>query len=368
VLERYQAAGARCLFTTATPIRLDGRGLGAIADVLVNGPTVASLTERGYLVRARVFAPSIPDLTGVHTAGGDFKQDELAGLMDNSRLIGDVVANWLAAGQGRPTVAFCVNRIHSEHLVAKFQAAGVTSVHVDANTPDTERDATWRKLANGQVQVVSSVGIISFGWDVPEVSCALLCRPTQSMALHLQQCGRVLRPHRTKQDAIILDHAGNTLRHGFVDDEREWTLEDKKKRKKSADEELPPDQLPRVCPKCMAVCRPTTKICACGYQFAVIARKPIEETEGTLHEILDKRTYSFAEYTAAAGNDAEDVGVQRIIQNAATRGWKPGAIHFQKAALFEARSRYRAAIGSDPRAHWNVPTLNSIVEMQGRRG
>jgi hypothetical protein len=118
----------------------------------------------------------------------------------------------------------------------------------------------------------------------------------------------------------------------------------------------------------MAVCRPTTKICACGYQFAVIARKPIEETEGTLHEILDKRTYSFAEYTAAAGNDAEDVGVQRIIQNAATRGWKPGAIHFQKAALFEARSRYRAAIGSDPRAHWNVPTLNSIVEMQGRRG
>jgi hypothetical protein len=99
----------------------------------------------------------------------------------------------------------------------------------------------------------------------------------------------------------------------------------------------------------------------------VIVRKPIEETEGELKEILDKRTYSFADYTAAAGSDANDAGVARIIQNAAARGWKPGAVWMQKRALFEARDKYRAALGGEPKPHWNVPTLNSIVEIESKR-
>lgn len=367
VIERYREAGARFLLTTATPIRLDGRGLGAIAEVLVEGPSVSELTERGYLVPARVFAPSVPDLTGVHSSGGDFNQTELAAMMDNSRLVGDVVENWRIAGRGRPTVAFCVNRSHSEHLAAKFQAAGVTALHVDANTPDAERDATWRKLADGRVQVVCSVGIISFGWDVPACSCAILARPTQSLALHLQQCGRVLRPHPGKPDAIILDHAGNTLRHGFVDDAREWTLKDKQKRKRCDDAKMPEHALPRVCPQCFRVAKPKAKLCACGYVFAVSIAREITESEGQLLEITDKQAYVIGDYVRAAGADSQDIGVQRIIQNASARGWKPGSVHMQKRALFEARDRYRAALGSEPKPHWTVAAMNSILEIQSKR-
>jgi superfamily II DNA or RNA helicase len=323
---------------------------------LVMGPSVAELMDAGFLTRYRAFAPSVPDLTGVHNVGGDYNQGELAGAMQESRLVGNIVQNWKQTASDRLSLLFAVNRAHSERMAAEFRANGIEADYIDGSMSKLERKAIMRRFGR-TTRVLCSVGLFTEGFDRPDIECLILARPTQSLALHLQMIGRGLR----------MDHAGNILRHGFPDDDRDWTLKAKKRRgKKSADEELPPDQLPRVCPKCMAVCRPTTKICACGYQFAVIARRPIEETEGTLHEILDKRTYSFAEYTAAAGNDAEDVGVQRIIQNAASRGYKPGAVFMQKRALFEARDKYRTALNSDPKPHWNVPTLNSIVEMQGK--
>jgi superfamily II DNA or RNA helicase len=364
---REQYASARLLGLSATPTRLDGSGFDDMYGELVMGPSVAELMDAGFLTRYRAFAPSVPDLTGVHNVGGDFNQGELAGAMQESRLVGNIVQNWKQTASDRLSLLFAVNRTHSERMAAEFRANGIEADFIDGSMSKLERKAIMRRFGR-TTRVLCSVGLFTEGFDRPDIECLILARPTQSLALHLQMIGRGLRIHPGKSDCIIMDHAGNILRHGFPDDDRDWTLKAKKRRgKKSADEELPPDQLPRVCPKCMAVCRPTAKICACGYQFAVIVRKPIEETEGELKEILDKRTYSFADYTAAAGSDANDAGVARIIQNAAARGWKPGAVWMQKRALFEARDKYRAALGGEPKPHWNVPTLNSIVEIESKR-
>jgi DNA repair protein RadD len=122
-------------------------------------------------------------------------------------------------------VSFGVNQAHALHIAEQFRLAGVECAYVDAETSDDERDRVWRDLDFGRLPVVSSVGIISYGWDHPIVSCCILGRPTESLQLHLQQIGRGGRPAAGKRDLRVLDHAGNTHRHGFYEDAREWTLD-----------------------------------------------------------------------------------------------------------------------------------------------
>lgn len=110
---------------SATPVRLDGRGLDAHFDVLVQGPSTAWLIEQGFLSPYRAFAPSKPDLSGVHSAMGDFKQDELEDAVNKPQLIGDAVEHWKRHAQGLRTVAFAVTVKHSLAVVDAFNAAGI---------------------------------------------------------------------------------------------------------------------------------------------------------------------------------------------------------------------------------------------------
>ena len=123
------------------------------------------------------------------------------------------------------TVVFATNVAHSTHIAAEFNAAGIPAGHIDGSTPIAEREETLRKLSAGELTVVSNCMVLTEGWDQPDVACAVLARPTKSLGLHLQMVGRVLRPSDGKTDALILDHAGNLLRHGFPEDEIAWTLD-----------------------------------------------------------------------------------------------------------------------------------------------
>jgi superfamily II DNA or RNA helicase len=288
VLARYP--GVPLIGMTATPIRLDGRGLGHVFQSLVECPTLAELTGMGYLVPTRVFAPPSPDVAGVHTTAGDYNQKELSAAVDLPTITGDIVQHWLKLARGRPTVVFAVDIRHSQHLAEQFQAAGVRAVHADANTPDEVRDRLWEDLAAYRTEVVCSVGIVSYGWDCPPVSCGVLARPTQSMALYLQQCGRILRVAPGKSDALILDHAGNTLRHGFVDDPREWSLDDAEIKARSKDKD-DPGLAVRMCKKCWFAFSIRLTVCPeCGWEYIPTARD-IQEKDGELREIKPERWY-----------------------------------------------------------------------------
>jgi len=288
VLDRY--TGVPLIGMTATPIRLDGRGLGHVFQAIVECPSVAELTGMGYLVPTRVFAPTAPDVSSVHTTGGDFNKKELSAAMDRSTLTGDIVQHWLKLARGRPTVVFAVDVQHSQHIAEQFRAAGVKVQHADADTPDDVRDRLWEDLAAYRTEVVCSVGIVSYGWDCPPCSCGVLARPTQSLALFLQQCGRILRPAPGKGDALILDHAGNTLRHGFVDEPRIWSLDDSeiKARGKSKDD---PGLAVRMCKKCWFAFSSRLSACPeCGWQYAGPVRD-IRNKDGELQEIKPERWY-----------------------------------------------------------------------------
>src|SRR6185437_15729827 len=131
---------AACVGLTATPARLDGRGLGELFDELVLGPSVGELQQLGYLVPAKGFTYEIPDLTGVRATGGDYNLGQLDIAMGKVLLGGDLVAEWKQHAAGKRTVVFAVNVRHSKLLVEQFVAAGVPAEHVDDSTPPTQRD------------------------------------------------------------------------------------------------------------------------------------------------------------------------------------------------------------------------------------
>ena len=268
---------------TATPIRLDGRGLADYFDDLVKGPGVAKLIKDKYLAPYKVFAPPLKiNLDKVKTLGGDYQKKELEKQIDSADIIGDAVQQYKKHADGLPAIAFCISIKHATDVCNKFKDAGYKAAIVHGEMKVDDRDKAIKGLGNGKIQILTSVDVISEGTDVPDVSAAILLRPTKSEGLYLQQVGRVLRPKEGKT-AIILDHVNSTRTHGFVDDKREWSLHSQKKKKKKG--ELAPHV--ETCKKCFATYKPTPVCPVCGYQ-AENRERFIKEEEGELEELKRK--------------------------------------------------------------------------------
>jgi superfamily II DNA or RNA helicase len=269
---------------TATPERLDGKGLSDAFDCLIRGPEVAWLIEQGFLTQPKYYAPPNQlNLDGLHVRGGDYARDEVAKEMDKPSITGDAVSHYRRICDGAPAVAFCASIAHAEHVAQAFCAAGYRATTLDGTLDRIERRKRVRGLSDGSIQILTSCEIISEGFDIPTVTAAILLRPTKSLGMHLQQVGRVLRIAPNKPHAYILDHVGNCLRHGLAEEERDWSLEGRKKRKKKAgdDEDAPPV---RQCPKCYACHVPAPHCPECGHTYEMKPRE-IEQKEGELVEL-----------------------------------------------------------------------------------
>ncbi len=220
---------AKILGVTATPLRLDGKGLGkppGYYDVMVQGPTVKELIEQGYLSQPIVYAPpSDIDLTGIRTKYGDYEKNELTNRIDKPKITGDVVEHYLKLCPGVPAIVFAASVKHAMHIADCFNAAGIPAMCIDGKMDSNIRKSAIAALGNGGLLVLVSCDIVSEGTDIPVVTAAILLRPTQSLGLYLQQCGRCLRPFPGKTHSIILDHVGNCFRHGMPDDDRDWVLD-----------------------------------------------------------------------------------------------------------------------------------------------
>lgn len=271
---------ARVLGLTATPWRLDGMGLGNFFEEMVIGPTVAELIDAGSLSPYRLFAPGTPDLSGVGTVAGDFSRSALSAAMDKPQIVGDAIGHYRRLCSGKRAVAFAAGVENSKRIAMQFREAGIMAEHVDGSMTVEERDAAVQRFRAGHTLVLSNADLFGEGFDVPAIEAAILLRPTKSLSLHLQQVGRALRPCEGKTEAIILDHAGNSLTHGLPDDEREWDLADREKRSRKAPAEFPV----RQCEECFFVYRPAPRCPQCGHAVEIKARE-IEVVEGTLQEV-----------------------------------------------------------------------------------
>lgn len=271
---------------TATPARTDGRGLSDMFDELVPGPSVAWLTERGYLAPYRAFAPRgpAPDLSGVHTRNGDYVREELEAVVDQVAIVGDAVDHYKRLVAPRSCLVYCVSRRHAHHVEEAYRAAGIDARYCAGDTEPGERRRIIEGLRRGDPPVVVSVDLFGEGLDAPGLAAVQLLRPTASLILHLQQIGRALRPEEGKEHAIILDHVGNIKRHGFPDDEREWTLAGRPKKKKDEEKKI----ALRTCDACLSIFKASLSACPhCGKRYVAQPSMGPEVVEGELKEITD---------------------------------------------------------------------------------
>lgn len=259
---------------TATPALASGAGLGRYFDAIVQPVSIKELIDQKFLVPSVCYGPSEPDLSKLDIVAGDYKKKDLGKIMTGTKLIGDVVKNWLRLAGDLKTLCFSVNVAHSKALKDEFNAHGVTAEHLDAYSDDNERDAVIEKFRSGQIQVLLNVGLYLEGTDIPEIEAILIARPTASLSLHLQLLGRGARPFPGKDYFLVIDNAGNIARHGYYEEDRIWQLTDKQQAAKA--EPIKPEKKLRTCAECSFIF--TGGVCPqCG--LAIKAYKKLIETE-----------------------------------------------------------------------------------------
>lgn len=274
---------AYVLGLTATPTRLNGSGLGSVFESLVLGATVKELIAEGNLAPYDYYAPPTkfdPKLARVRY--GEYVKSDVAAQIDDAMIIGDVVKNYKKYADGKRAIVYCISREHSEHIAAAFQKEGIAACHVDGDTASARRANCIAAFREGKINVLCNCELFGEGFDVPALDAVILARPTKSLTLYIQQAMRAMRrdDHNPKKRAVIIDHVGNVFQHGLPDEEREWTLEEKAKRKRMR--EVPPI---RQCPKCFAALPAQAKVCSsCGYVFRTEGRKATE-SDGQLVRI-----------------------------------------------------------------------------------
>jgi superfamily II DNA or RNA helicase len=322
---------AHLIGKTATPERLDGKGLGVEAggyfEALVLGPSAAWLVEQGWLARPKVFSWPGARNSKLRRRMGEFDLEQAAHAFGDRAAIGDAVSHYRRRLHPGTAICFCCTIEHAEQMAAAFRSAGIRAASVSGGTPAEERKRLIAGLGTGEVEVLSSCMIISEGTDIPSVGGAILMRPTASLSLYLQMVGRALRPAPGKQEAVILDHVGNAHRHGLPTDEREWNLAGRRRREGVS--------IPiKDCPLCFCSCPSAAQGCPdCGHLFLADERdeqrRGLQQVEGELvevtgaaarhrprpnHQLRPKRTHP------AAGCRT----YEELLQREQERGYKPG--------------------------------------------
>lgn len=350
-------AGTIVIGLTGTPERLDGKALGDVFDVMVEARPTHWLIDQGRLSGYDIYSTNVqPDLSGVKKSGGDYNREQLAEVMDNRVLVGDAISHWRRHANGMRTVVYCVNVKHSRHTAEAFNDAGIPAVHVDADTTEGELKDACEGLATGRYLILCNCELVIEGFDLSAqvgkditLECCILLRPTESLARYLQMVFRALR--KKPAPAIILDHAGCAMKHGLPDEDREWSLEGRKKgKRKKADEE--PEVNVQQCKYCFHIFRPGPDRCpACKNAVEKKTPKELRQIDGDLVKIdVDsvKRERKRNQGQARDLKDLVALGIRRGMKNpsgwavhvyCARSGRKPAPKDYQQAKQLLAEVR-----------------------------
>lgn len=219
------------LGVTATPRRLDKRGLGrhadGVFDVMVEGPNTRWGIEKGFLSRYKIAIPpsDYQNFLRRANAGSDFSRESLLEADRKSQIIGDVVANHLRFASGKQTILFTSSVETGRLMEKKFKDVGISAKFLSAESTDKDRLDGVLDFRDKKTRILINVDLFDEGFDVPGIECVQMARATMSVSKYLQMVGRGLRPLTGKDHLILIDHVGNVTQHGLPDAKRRWTLD-----------------------------------------------------------------------------------------------------------------------------------------------
>lgn len=311
VAETWAAITARLpsaylLGLTATPVRSDGQGLRDAFDELVVGSTIAELVALGVLAPCDVVGPARRQ-----------SQLSMAPFEAHQR-----------HAVGRPTVAFCATIAESRALVAALTEQGVSAAHLDGSTPTKRRDAILEDFAEGRLDALSNVAVLTEGWDCARAEVLLLARGCDSPGTLLQILGRGRRfGADPSKRCLLIDLCGAVHQHGMPDSDREWTLDGLRAPPKSASETV------RQCPECGAVYEASKHPRACPNGH-VPPPQPVREVKPAAVTFI----------TSTASREEMQAEFDRLSTLARERAWKATAVPVmfkQKFGFWPSRMRER---------------------------
>lgn len=308
---------------TATPCRLDGRALGDVYQDLVTGITVKELIAAGRLAPYEYYAPFTVDSESVSVTRGDYVLKELDQLMNDRAIYSNALESWKKLAYGQKTIAYCASVKHAEKVAETFNLAGIKAMAVSGNTKN--REQIMHDFRDGKFTVLCNCQLISEGVSIDDVTCCLLLRPTESLALHIQQSQRCMR-YMPGKKAVIIDCVGNYTRHGLPDDDHSWSLTKPMIKKKAFDEEG--NLYVRMCPECYMTFKTADTCPFCGTPYPLHPRELKAKEEIELARITAEE---MAAVELAKKKARMEVGQCRTLDDlwrvAKERGYAPGWIY-----------------------------------------
>lgn len=268
---------------TGSPWRLSGKGFKDIYSAMVLGPTTKWLIKNKKLAPFTVYGYQLGDKSTLKSGStGDYTKKSLD-KYTKSIIHGDIVKSWLKFAKDRKTIIYCHSTSFSKEVAQSFRDAGINAVHADAKTPESKRDKIMADFKKSKIKILCNVDLVSEGFNVPDCSCVVLLRPTQSLVIYLQQSMRAMR-YQPNKHAIIIDQVGNFERFGLPDTDYKWTLED---RDKHPHRESSTDGIQiKTCPDCFAVIKADSVKCPiCGHDFSIEIRKIKQKKDQELRAI-----------------------------------------------------------------------------------
>jgi superfamily II DNA or RNA helicase len=344
VIKHYRDSDAYILGCSASPARLDGKGLRGNFDHMVMGPSPRYLMEQGRLAKFRLFVPRQIDTSGLHTARGDYIESEAEELVNKPAITGDSIAEWRKHANRFRTVAYCQSIAHSKAVACAFREAGIPALHIDGETSDEIRIPAFRDLADGKIEIITNMALLTEGVDISAlagkwapIKCVINLRLTQSLPLWEQICGRMSRPDG--ELSVMLDLTGTSLQLGMPDEDREWTLDGIVKPDKKKATSI------KVCPKCWCAVKTGTPVCPeCGMPFPKKDRK-VEERDGELEEVTPEERAKRAEKRRFGFEQSQANTVEALVKIWRAKGYK-GNLEGRATHVLAARA---AKAGRTPR-------------------
>lgn len=248
--------------------------LGNYYENFVKVTTMREMIELGWLSPFEMYAPTKPNLKGVRTSnlaafGTDYNESDLEQIMNGADIVGDIVTNWLKCGEDEPTICFCVNVLHANHVTNSFNNAGINAEVMTAETPIEDRKMIVKRFEDGITKIICNVGVLVAGFD-SDVRCIIYARPTKSEIRWIQCIGRGLRTAPGKERCLIFDHSGTVHRLGFPDQieyEHLMSDDDGMKEQNSFSQKEKTEKKPKECTKCHFMKPAGVYVCPkCGYK------------------------------------------------------------------------------------------------------
>ena len=317
---------ARFIGFTATPERMDGRGLsksaGGIYDSMVESYSIPWFTERDYLVPLWYYKPPIEGIDKLHLKGTETDAGELDELLEKYKVYGEVIEHYRLHADKKPALVFCRDVKSAYKTAEKFRQAGYEFYCIEGKMSDKERRGLLDGLRTGRIHGLTNCEIATYGLDIPRVEVGICLRPTLSRELYMQMIGRIIRPYTGKDKAIFIDHVNNVYEH---QEEAypgvplhhvphiKWNFDgtEKRKRRKKDEEELSLKYCPScsmyfegaTCPYCGAAARQRTekKQEQINVSLQVVVPQKLEERPpDERREFIDKINAAAREFYSGA--------------------------------------------------------------------